>query len=188
MNTVMKIRDTAKKISCAGAACAVLLAVPYASQAATDSATVTVTATVAANTCTAGWDASGVTVDLGTLNGSALKAKGDLVGKKDFTLQLKDCGDSASAVKVTATGTADGDGFAVDTGTGAATGVNVMVYGKGSDGNEVALKADGTNSVTEAIAKGDATLNFAAAVARTSDTAPVAGTVSSKLTLNIDYQ
>lgn len=184
----MKISKVVKRISCAGMACATLLTFPAVSQAASDSATVNVTATVAANTCTAGWDAAGVSVDLGTVNGAALKAKGDIVGKKDFTLQLKDCGDSASAVKVTATGTADGDGFAVDSDSGAAAGVNVMIYGAGSDGKEVALKADGSNSVTEAIAKGDAELKFAAAVAQSSDTAPTAGSVNSKLTLNIDYQ
>lgn len=184
----MKMHKSVKKIGCAGLACAAMLALPYASQAATDSATVTVTATVAANTCTAGWDASGVTVDLGALNGSALKAKGDLVGKKDFTLALTDCGESATGVKVTATGTTDGDGFAIDTGEGAATGVNVMVYGTGSDGTEVALMADGSNAVEQTIAKGDAELKFAAAVAQSGDDAPVAGKVSSKLTLNIDYQ
>lgn len=185
----MKISNVVKGISCAGMACATLLAFPAVSQAATDSAVINVTATVAANTCTAGWDEAGVKpVDLGSVNGAALKAKGDIVGKKDFILELKDCGESASAVKVTATGTADGDGFSVGADTGAATGVNVMIYGTGSDSKEVALKADGSNSVTETIQKGDSVLKFAAAVAQSGDTVPTAGSVNSKLTLNIDYQ
>lgn len=185
----MKICQTAKTLGCAGMAMASLLAISPASQAATDSATINVTAVVSASSCTAGWDTSAPkTIDLGILNSAALKNKGDIIGKQDFTLELKDCGSEASAVKVTANGTPDGDGFAIDSGTDNATGVNVMVYGTGSDGTEVALDAGGQNSVTEKIQEGDAVLKFAAAVAKSGDDAPVAGKVNSSLTLNIDYQ
>ncbi|WP_158083412.1 fimbrial protein [Pantoea latae] len=187
----MKMTKTGARLSAICLAVASLMSVSHATFAADDSATINVTATVKDNTCTPGWDTNGTTVDLGNLNGAHLTAKGAEVGKKSFTLALKECGKGAKTVKVTAAGTADSsdaDGFAVDSGDGAATGVDVYLYATGSDGKEVALKPDGSNSVEESIAQGDSTLNFAASVKQSSDTAITTGSINSNVTLNMDYE
>lgn len=185
---------TVKKVGAVSVLAAALLAssgAALAAAASPSSAKVTVTATVVESTCTAGWDTSGVEVNLGKVSTTTMAKKGDIGASKPFSLSLTGCSD-ISNVNISASGTADATDNQAFANTGTAKGVAVELFG--GDGQTGQLLPNNSTSVlTYPVTNGTATLSLLAKLERTAaDDAQAAdfaaGEVNSVANLNLTYE
>ncbi|MGA4368253.1 fimbrial protein [Pantoea ananatis] len=155
--------------------------------AASNSAILNVTATVVDNTCTPGWPAAGVPVQLGRASLKDFDGAGAVGASKPFELDLKDCGSGSTYVTVTANGTPDTNNqslFANGSSAGA-TGVGLGLYG-GND-QTTSLLPNGSNSVKYTVMDSKVSMGFIAKLIQSNATKPTSGEFTSIVTLNVAY-
>lgn len=162
----------------------------FAADASPSSTSINITAKIVDATCTAGWDASGVSLDLGSVSTSALVKKGDIGASKPLALTLTGC-TGMTKVHLSATGSEDSGDSSAFANTGTAKGVGVQLFG-GTGQSTQLLPQDSTTTADYTIKDGNATLALLAKLERTTDSTDAkefaAGTVISKATLNLTYE
>lgn len=152
---------------------------------------VIITAKVVESTCVAGWDTSGVSVNLGSVSAAAMPTKGVIGASQPFVLSLTGCS-GVTKVHLSATGeSASDDNTAFANSSGTAKGVGVLLFG-GNNQTTQLLPSNSTTTADYDIKDGNATLALLAKLVRTTDsTNPesfAAGTVLSRATLNLTYE
>ncbi len=109
---------------------------------------------------------------------------GKFAGKTPFTLTVNNCTEGTNTAQFTFEGTPDPANPSAFANTGTAKGVAVNL---GSDDDGSTIRADGTNNLkTARVQGGSGVLNLYAQFVATGEVQ--AGTVNSKITMNITYQ
>jgi len=181
---------SAKNISVMSVLAASLFTTGAFADASPSTTDINITAKVVDATCTAGWDTSGVSLDLGSVSTSSLAAKGDIGASKPLTLTLTGC-TGMTKVHLSATGNKDSDDSTAFSNSGTAKGVAVQLFGGEGQSTQL-LPQDSTQTADYTIKDGNATLALLAKLERTTDASDeeafAAGTVVSKATLNLTYE
>ncbi|MBW4239663.1 type 1 fimbrial protein [Enterobacter roggenkampii] len=148
------------------------------------SGTVTFNGLIKESACELDPQSENFTVTLNTVNTSVLKNASDVAGRKDFSIGLKDCDTTVAqnATVIFGGDTANADETAL-VNTGDATNVGVQIL---DSGNALVLNGT-TESLPQALANGDSTLNFEAQYVALED-GVTAGDVQSVAQFTVNYQ
>lgn len=138
----------------------------------------------AGGTCSLAAGDANRTIFLSKVKPADLAPVGKVAGKTQFALTVSNCTAGTNSAQFSFEGTPDSNNSAAFANTGTAKGVAV---GLGSNDDGTTIRADGTNNMRIArVQGGSAVLNLYAQYVSTG--AIQAGTVSSKITMNITYQ
>ncbi|KAB8312454.1 type 1 fimbrial protein [Erwinia endophytica] len=183
----MKLKNEKSNTVLIGALAVFVCGMSVNTYATTDTASITITGTVIANTCTIDNDSATQAISLTPIADRDIKGVGTTGGAKKVNIVLKDCGEGASAVKVTASGEADGSEFK-NTYAGteqAATGGGLRFLETDS---KTAFTPDGKTTETSTLTpSSDNTLIYTAEYVGTADKV-TAGEFETVVNMTFEYQ
>lgn len=146
-----------------------------------------VTGSITDNTCTLSPDSENIDVDMGSVSNRQFYQAGDGSAWQSFTINLQNCGSTASGVTVSFSGTADGrntDLLALTEGADDASGIGIGLYDK--DKNLIPL---GQESEVMALTSGQASANLQFYARYIADGSKVvAGTANASATFILAYE